>query len=675
MISTSLVKWSLSRMTGHKIVASKFNADDLSALRRQTSEFDGSPDNLMYRAALAYLELTDSLESKRQSDNLLKQLRLALGIEPKSERNRKSGNPRKDLPSDRPPTRAEVEEALSYHRKYAKTYRDFCKRHKRKANELEGIFKNMPIEDIVLTPEELAESEIESAAYAEHLAIGQRCDLACAQSMETLMRGIAPTADDAEEFCEVNRSALKNVEIVEEWSEERTRIDFSFNITKVNVEVEKLSIMDGHEHRIVSASTWDIGPPKMRVTWDFLANTAILTSQYAMPFNRLSGLVSSDAKRFTGSELARYFQYVASRIAPIYLQLGKDLANAPVLSGDDTSVRVIEVQKALKLLKSNPAAQTPWQSYATAELAEATLEETQTKGVAALLASEFGFEFDKKQGEGTKIKLNTTVISGRKDEHDPRSLIVFYRTHLGSFGNLLDMILENRKSSLRKLIIQSDLSTTNLISKPHLASNLEVTLAGCASHARRPFSLYKEDDELCESILFFFSHLTFQEHGLDLHGRNTDNSNAVRGIHGREQWEEILHIAKILTHRWSKKTPIGDGAHYIIKHYDKLTAYLTNPMLLPNNNFSERMLRMEKIIQDNALFRQSLEGRFCLDIVRTVNQTATAVGVAHQDYLKWVLHKKPEEIDQNPERFTPLAYSRSTVTVAEKDLHSQTHLN
>ena len=654
-------------MTGQKIGASKFNVDELSILRKQTLEFNGSPDNMMYRAAMAYLELADSLGSKKQSDKLLKQLRLALGIEPKSERARKSSGPRLDLPAGRPPTRAEVEEVLKYHRKYGSAFSTRGRRHNRKAKDLEGILKNMPIDDIVLTPEELADSEAQNDAYMERLATGQRCDLICAQSSETLMRGVTPTADEMDEFCEVDRSDLGQVKILEERSESRTRIDFSFNVTKVNVEVEKLTVLDRNERRIISANTWDIGPPKMRVTWDFLANMAILASQYAMPFNRLSGLVSSDAKHFTSSELARYFRYVASRFAPIYVQLGRDLANAPALSGDDTPVRVNEVQKTFKALKQDPMTKTPWQHYATGDLADVALKSADNKGVAAFLASEFGFEFERKGSDGTKIKLNTTVISGRKEEDNPRSLVVFYRTHLGSFGNLLDMILENRKKSLHKLIIQSDLSTTNLISKPHISSYLEITLAGCASHARRPFALYREDDELCESILFFFSFLGFQEHGLDISGRNTDNTRAVRDIDSRKQWEEILHIAKILTRKWSKKTPIGDGAHYIIKHYDKLTAYLTNPSLMPSNNFSERMLRMEKLIQDNALFRQSLEGRFCLDIVRTVNQTATAAGVEHQGYLNWVMREQPENVAKSPERYTPLAFAHRAATNLDHD--------
>ena len=73
--------------------------------------------------------------------------------------------------------------------------------------------------------------------------------------------------------------------------------------------------------------------------------------------------------------------------------------------------------------------------------------------------------------------------------------------------------------------------------------------------------------------------------------------------------------------KWSKQTKLGQVARYILKHFKELTAYLDNPMISISSDFSVRMLRMEKLIQANALFRKSLEGRYALDIMRTIFQT------------------------------------------------------
>ena len=71
------------------------------------------------------------------------------------------------------------------------------------------------------------------------------------------------------------------------------------------------------------------------------------------------------------------------------------------------------------------------------------------------------------------------------------------------------------------------------------------------------------------------------------------------------------------------------------------------------------MLRLEKLIQGSALFRNSLEGRFALDIIRTVLQTAISAQVPLHKYLVFVMRAGPDKVSSNPENYTPLAYVRS----------------
>ena len=112
-----------------------------------------------------------------------------------------------------------------------------------------------------------------------------------------------------------------------------------------------------------------------------------------------------------------------------------------------------------------------------------------------------------------------------------------------------------------------------------------------------------------------------------------------------------------MTKKWSKATTLGKAARYIINHYDKLTAYLDDPRLEPTNNLRERMLRTEKLIESSSMFRKTLEGRFVLDVVRTILQTAVAADVPVHAYLQSVLRAAPEEIANHPERFTPHAWA------------------
>jgi len=114
-----------------------------------------------------------------------------------------------------------------------------------------------------------------------------------------------------------------------------------------------------------------------------------------------------------------------------------------------------------------------------------------------------------------------------------------------------------------------------------------------------------------------------------------------------------------MTERWSAATKLGTGARYIVKHFEKLTAYLDDPRLEATNNLRERMLRTEKLIEGSSMFRRSLEGRHSLDVVRTVLQTAVAAGVPVHAYLESVLRADAAKVTEHPERFTPRSWAAS----------------
>jgi hypothetical protein len=254
--------------------------------------------------------------------------------------------------------------------------------------------------------------------------------------------------------------------------------------------------------------------------------------------------------------------------------------------------------------------------------------------------------------------MNTTVITGRSVADDPLSLIVFYRSHLGGCGNLLESILQHRRPDSGDIILQADLSLTNLVNDPQLLSLFKFTLVGCSAHARRPFALYEHEDPVnCDYMLHLFTGWAMHEERLDVHGRNRENILAVRQNDSHKLWEQIKDLSIVMKEKWSKGTSLGAGARYIIKHYDKLTAYLENPHLDQNNNLRERMLRTEKLIESSSMFRRSLEGRFALDVIRTVMQTAVASGVPVHQYLVSILRADADEISRHPEKFTPRAWA------------------
>ena len=641
---------------------------------------EGPPPEVLTGLATVF-SLVQSIASLRsQQRSRLTQLLRALGIIPSSERRqgqankpKADGEPRKgnNKPRDRierlKQEIAESERRKNWHSDRAKAQ---GKNLKMKKKKLDDLMAETEAYDYELTEEEKLECKKENELYEANLLLGQGADPSLAGPAEALMSGGFAALKVEEESCRVDRDSLPKGSVEKRsFSQIRERIDAKFCVTQVQVEVEKLVVEKNGETTIVAGDMLEYGPAKMAVTWNFLVHMALMVTQFAMPLHRFAKLVSSECKRFTSAEMSRYYRTVAEHFVAIYIHLGLLLADAPVLSGDDTPSLVLEVAGAQKDENADPAA-LPWASYATQAKAKEVVATQDKPKLAARLAQVFGFASPRKDGKGDKRGFNTSLLTGREVADDPKSTIVFYRSHLGSVGNLLDAILQRRQANKRELVIQTDLSTTNLVNHT-LSEKFDIRLAGCAAHARRPFALNENEDPLlCDAILHLFKGIPITEERLDLQGRNMQNTRAVRDTAQRSYWEGIRDYCLQLGTRWSKQTALGQGARYVIKNYERLTYYLTDPRISPSNNMSERMLRQETLIQNNALFRATLDGRGALDIMRTILQTAMAAEVDPAAYLKWVLMMPKESIDAEPQGFTPRAYAAWLASQVE--LHSPT---
>ena len=613
------------------------------------------------RAALEqHHALCDGLRGSRHKlSQVLFELRRALGIIAASER-RLSGDPLGPLSNGdraRPKSeRARLELDAARFDTLSTWHKELAKQHGRKVKAIRRKLMKMPIDPDLgedeRSEEEKAQDAAEMREYMARFRLGGGAQPAFESSKEAFMTGAQVATSEETLTLQAPVDEKRDGKVLDTMVEERERFDFSFEVKRLTLQVEKKVVQaaDG-ERRVVSASTASFGPRGYAVTWGFLAHMVVLVVQYAMPMNRLATLLSTDAKRFTAGALARMLRYVAHRFAPIYLALFDSLADSEILCGDDTSCRVTEVSRHLAAPEAG--APPPWLGYRNVEAAQAQLGEG-AKSLAAMLAAELGFEFERRTGDGTKKALHTTTISGRSEGDDPRSLIVLYRSHLGGFGNLLEMLLCKRSPKRKALTIQSDLATVNLVADEELRRRFDIRYVGCASHARRPFALYEDEDPVyCAAMLHMFKGLFIHEHGLNLFGRNQQNVRAVRGVDSRAQWAEIKELAEEMSTHWSRETKLGEGARYITRNFAKLTAYLDDPRLELTNNFSERMLRLEKLIEASSLFRTSLEGRFALDIMRSVLQTAVAARAPLQEYILSVLRASPAEVAATPGLFTP----------------------
>lgn len=468
---------------------------------------------------------------------------------------------------------------------------------------------------------------------------------------ETVFTGNLAQSSEEERRLSVDRQQnFENPRGLHSTRDDRTRHEYGVTTKTIRLSVE--TVTDPRTGKSVTASTDDIGPPNSQATWAAIANTVIAVIGYALPINRLALMLKESCPYFTSSRVCHYLKMSAELFLPIYTCLGdEELPDCDVLQGDDTKARVVEIQRALK------------DGGELAEPVEGSL--------VAQVAAVFGRVFRKKSGDGNKRSLNVSVVIGKTVASDPRSYIVFFRSHLGTFGDLLTRMLEGRDPKKKKLTILSDLATTNLLSET-LYKKFDVTHAGCGPHARRPFWRHKKKDErLCYWMLSAFLVLELIEDRIDELGRTKERILRYRQRYGRKVWaailkrcEAVMRGEKTYGRYWPRTSELFIACQYIVNHYPELTRYLDDPRLPSNNNLSERVLRWGKIMQDASKFRLTEAGRLHVDILRTIVHTCSAAGVELKDYLLFVF-KNRAAINDNPVDFTPYAYAVQLANLAK----------
>ena len=421
------------------------------------------------------------------------------------------------------------------------------------------------------------------------------------------------------------------------------RMDLKVVATEITYKVETLT--DPVTGKSVRASMIEDGPDGFQLTWGAIGNLIKLHVGFAIPINRIMLMIGQP--EFSSSKICRALQYVSMNLVVIYLHLSEQLSDVGLLSGDDTTTKVLEAEPTGK-----------------------------PDDICDEIDAHLGWKQPRANGKGDKKALNVSLIVG-KPEGDPRSTIRFFRTHVGSVGNLLTKVLESRLPQSGSVIFQGDLSSANLPSL-ELRERFKLAVAGCGAHARRPFWRYRKDDEsLCYFMLRGFLLLAQIEKMIDSRGRTRENVLKLRGRYGRWIWGAMRNrcIAAttgiipspgtyprgITPDVWPPNTEMNKAANYIINHFTELTLYLDHPALEYTNNGRESALRIEKCMLSSSKFRKTKRGRVTLDILRTINATCTAANVDLTDYLKFVF-KHITEVHDHPEHFTPYAFARLAET-------------
>lgn len=415
------------------------------------------------------------------------------------------------------------------------------------------------------------------------------------------------------------------------------RVNLQVTVTEITYKVETVS--DPQTGKTVRASTATEGPENCQITWETVSNLIKMHVGFAIPINRIALMIGQP--EFSSSKICRVLKNAATDLLPVYLQLAEGLCDVKIISGDDTVTKILE------------------------------LENQSESALSLEVNKSFNWASPKANGTGDKKSLNVSLLVGQT-ELDIRSTIRFFRTHLGSVGNVLEKLLEWRNPKSGNLIFQGDLSSTNLPSI-ELQELFNMVIAGCGAHARRPFWKLKEQDEdFCYYMLRGFLMLSRIEKYIDAHGRTRENILYFRQRYASKIWIALKNrstvavtgkspsIATLTKNpnpiQWPPSTDLYRAANYVINNFKELTVYLDIPELEFTNNGQERGLRIEKCMLNGSKFSKTKGGRVVLDVLRTINATCTAAQLDFTDYLRFVSAHK-HLLLEDPKQLTPFAVS------------------
>ena len=341
-----------------------------------------------------------------------------------------------------------------------------------------------------------------------------------------------------------------------------------------------------------------VGPEK----YDETAAAMIAQLKYGsgVPFHRLERmeeLLGIPLPAATQWELA---EEAAALIQPAHEELIREAAQGEVLHNDDTSMRVLEMER-------EPS--------------------------------------DDRTGVFTSGIVSTA--SGRK--------IALYFTGRQHAGENLADVMRHRAPGLSVPIQMCDALSRNT---PKLSPGVEILLANCLAHGRRQFvevaqTFPEECRHVLESLGTVYAHdAAAREQKLSAQDRlrlhQQQSSPVMEGLHG---WLE----AQLAEKKTEPNSGLGKAITYLLRHWKGLTVFLREAGAPLDNNICEQALKRAVLHRKNALFYKTLHGAEVGDVFMSLIHTCQLCGANSFEYLT-ELQRHAQELAANPAAWMPWNY-------------------
>jgi transposase len=333
---------------------------------------------------------------------------------------------------------------------------------------------------------------------------------------------------------------------------------------------------------------------------------ALLRYGSGFPWNRLEGLQKNLGIPLPVATQCEIVKEIAAQVQPAGDELIRQAAQGGVMHNDDTSMRVLSLDRG------------------AASDVDIAAERTGvfTSGIVSI-------------GEGYRIGL---YFTGRK--------------HAGE--NLAD-VLKQRAAGLEAPIQMCDALSRNL---PKMPRELEIIIAHCMAHARRHFvEVTPNFPQECRFVLESLGEVYGYDEAARAQGMSPEQRLRFHQEHSGPVMEK-LHIwldAQFDERRVEPNSGLGTAISYLLKYWDRLTLFLRQPGAPLDNNICERALKKSILHRKNSLFYKTRNGARIGDLFMSLIHTCELNGADPFDYLNQ-LQRHAEELKLTPSEWMPWNY-------------------
>jgi transposase len=333
---------------------------------------------------------------------------------------------------------------------------------------------------------------------------------------------------------------------------------------------------------------------------------ALLRYGSGFPWNRLERLQDSLGIPLPAATQCEIMAEKAAELQPAHEELIRQAAQGEVLHNDDTSMRVLALNKV--------------QAHAAGAASERT---------------------------GVFTSGIVSIASGR-------DIALFFtgRQHAGE--NLAD-VLKQRAAELNAPIQMCDALSRNL---PKLPKELEIIVGHCLAHSRRRFvEVTPNFPEECRFVLERFREVYVNDALARGQNMTAEERLTFHQIHSGPVMEQlkVWLRAQFEEKRVEPNSGLGIAITYLLKHWDRLTLFLRQPGAPLDNNIAERSLKKAILHRKNSLFYKTRNGARMGDLFMSLIHTCELCGANPFDYLTQ-LQRHAAELKSKPSDWMPWNY-------------------